>query len=409
MHLHRDSNARRAEPTGSVRDSLRHRGPRVEASSRKVAHVTVVHGAGDTRIVHKECRSLLEAGYAVVLIVPGPARSVEPGLRVRSLKDPSSRLRRLTTTSVRALAVALREDADLYHLHDPELIPLGVALKAVGKRVIYDSHEHLPRQVMNKDWIPPILRVPVAYAANLLERVADRTFDGIIVANPSTVHRFAARHTALVENFARVSVSDEVPPLSERPVAVVYLGNLGRHRGLWQMIDATRLLNRAHEKVVLAGPLDPGINEATLVGVPDSLSFPGQLSRPDADALLRSARVGLAVLQPVPNFTEGHYPTKLFEYMAAGLPVIASDFPLYREVVVAAQCGLLVDPTDAREIASAMAYLLDRPDEAEAMGARGRAAVLERYTWPVAESALLRLYDSVLLHEPQVVIGRQSA
>jgi hypothetical protein len=303
----------------------------------------------------------------------------------------------MTLTTLRITNAALRERADVYHLHDSELIPAGLVLKAFGKRVIYDAHEHLPRQMLNKEWIPRRLRQPVAAAANLLEMIADRLFDGIVVANPSTEQRFSPAHTALVENFARMGPNAGHPvPLRQRGISVLYLGGLTAHRGIWQMIDAIRILDRPAARVVLAGPVDPALDLHSVELPSAVIEFPGQLARDEADAALLNSQIGLSVLQPVPNFTEGHYPTKLFEYMAAGMAVVASDFPLYRQVVEQARCGLLVDPSDSGAIAEAIAYLLDHPDEAEVMGARGRAAVIERYTWPIAERSLLQLYGAVL-------------
>jgi hypothetical protein len=91
-----------------------------------------------------------------------------------------------------------------------------------------------------------------------------------------------------------------------------------------------------------------------------------------------------------------NYPTKLFEYMAARVPVVASDFPLYRAIVEGAGCGIVVDPTSPHAIAEAVRYLLDHPEDAQAMADRGRAAMLERYNWHASKEALLELYARVL-------------
>jgi glycosyltransferase involved in cell wall biosynthesis len=369
---------------------------------RKVAHLTSVHHPGDTRIAHKECRSLIEAGYSVTLVAPGPAAPLVDGIRFRSVRGSGRRLARVTLTVGRVLATALRERADVYHLHDPELIPAGLVMKALGKRVIYDAHEHLPRQIMDKDWIPTPLRRCAVLVADLLEGAADRWFDAIVVANPSTLDRFRRDHTVLVENLARVDgVSAEDPiPWSTRTVAAAYVGGLTEHRGLWQMLDAARLLDRPNSVVVLAGPLDPALESAAVTDRVRAgrtpVQLPGRIGRGEADMLMRDAKVGLSVLQPVPNFTTGHYPTKLFEYMVAATPVVASDFPLYRSTVEAAQCGLVVDPTDAKAIAKAIEYLLDHPEEAAAMGRHGRDAALARFTWSSAEANLLSVYGDVL-------------
>ena len=363
---------------------------------RMIVHISTVHVAGDTRIVHKECRALIEAGYDVTLITASDGDVPLAQLTVRRLPAPKTRLHRSTRTVWQALTSALHERADLYHVHDPELIALAVILKAFGKRVVYDAHEHLPRQVMNKEWIAPILRRPIAGLAGAAEAIADRFVDGVIVANPSTAPRFRASHTALVENFARIPADDKPPTLSERSNTVVYVGGLSEHRGLRQMIAAIRHLGRPEIRLLLIGPMETSLTAADLDGVRDQVEIPGRLHRDEVDVLLRDARVGLSVLQPVPNFTSGHYPTKLFEYMAARMPVVASDFPLYRAVVDESQCGRTVDPTSPALIAEAIANLLDHPEDSQAMADRGRAAVLERYSWSAAERSLLELYHHIL-------------
>jgi hypothetical protein len=365
------------------------------APGRKIVHVTTVHGAGDTRIVQKECRSLIEAGYRVVLIVASPDDPGVPGLLVRRLPRAGSRLRRVSVSAWTALRLALRERGDLYHVHDPELIPMALVLKLSRKRVVYDAHEHLPRQVMSKQWIPAMLRGPVARAAGGLEWLADRFLDGIVVANASTAPRFRPSHTALVENYARVSADDATPDLAARSNTVVYVGGLSEHRGLGKMIEAMRLLERPEVSLLLIGPLESSARRPDLHGIETQVELPGRLDLTRVEALLRDARVGLSVLQPIPNYMS-NYPTKLFEYMAARVPVVASDFPLYRAIVEGAGCGIVVDPTSPHAIAEAVRYLLDHPEDAQAMADRGRAAMLERYNWHASKEALLELYARVL-------------
>jgi len=362
---------------------------------RKIVHVTTVHSAGDTRIVQKECRSLIEAGFRVVLIAASDDDPRVPGLDLRRLPTTRSRAQRLMLRPWSALRQALREKADLYHIHDPELIPMALALKLFGKRVVYDAHEHLPRQVLSKHWIPRMMRDPVARLAGAVEAVADRFLDGIVVANASTAPRFRPSHTALVENYARVRPDDAPPDLKTRASTVIYVGGLSDHRGLRHMVDAMRLLGRPEVGLVLIGPLESSARPPDLDGIEGKVSMPGRLDLDSVEVLLRDAKVGLSVLQPIPNYMS-NYPTKLFEYMAARMPVVASDFPLYRSVVDSVRCGIVVDPTAPEAIAEAIAYLLDHPEEAQAMADRGRAAVLERYSWNVANRALMRLYARLL-------------
>ena len=123
--------------------------------------------------------------------------------------------------------------------------------------------------------------------------------------------------------------------------------------------------------------------------------MPGPVLHEKVSELLAQARVGVATLHPDPNYL-GSLPTKLFEYMAAGLPVVASNFPLWKEIVEGNKCGLTVNPLDPEEIAHAIEYLINHPDEARRMGENGRQAVLEKYNWETEGKKLLALYEKLL-------------
>ena len=169
-------------------------------------------------------------------------------------------------------------------------------------------------------------------------------------------------------------------------------------RGIREMTAAIGLLSDYPAvKLSLAGtfyPIDLGTTIMRLPGA-DKLEYLGQQSRSDVRTLFGSSRAGLVTFYPVRNHVEAQ-PNKLFEYMSAGLPVIASDFPLWRQIIEGADCGLLVDPCDPSQIADAMRYLLEHSDEGEAMGKLGRLAVEEKYNWEREGIKLVQLYDRIL-------------
>ncbi|HEX6145039.1 MAG TPA: glycosyltransferase [Geminicoccaceae bacterium] len=363
----------------------------------KVAHLTTVHPVFDTRIFHKEAATLAAAGYDVVLIAVAERDLVERGVRVRALPGHARRWRRMTSTAGAMLRAALAERADLYHFHDPELIPVGIALKLAGRRVIYDVHDDVPGQVLSKDWIPPRLRPPVAGLMAAVERLACRLFDGVVVANPAHAARFPAAKTGAIRNLPRLeefAAAESAEPYQARLPGVVYVGDLTRVRGAVEMVRAMALLPaRLDARLEIAGRFSDAGLEAACRRTPgwERVTFLGWQSRFGVAAAMARARVGLVLLHPVPHYS-ANYPVKLFEYMASGLPVVASDLPLCREVVESAGCGLLVDPRDPAAIAAAVAWLLEHPGEAEAMGARGGRVVRERYSWAGEGQALLGYY-----------------
>lgn len=364
--------------------------------SRKVVHMTSVHRVRDTRILNKECRTLQRSGYEVVLIAPSDAPEMLDGVRVQPVPQPKGRAERFSATIRAVLHAALREDAAVYHFHDPELMPLGLLLKRRGKKVIYDVHEDVSRQILNKTWIPSGMRRGISYGASLTEALCARELDGLMAATPPIARRFPAGKTVTVQNFPML---DELSPAvwlphRDRPLQAVYVGHVTPLRGAHELAGAVAGLPAGlPARMVIAGPLQPeDLGQALRARGGERLELPGWQTREEIRQLLSRSRVGLVTLHPAPNYLES-YPVKLFEYMAAGLPVIASDFPLWRSIVTQADCGLLVDPLDPAAIARALQWVFEHPEEAEQMGQRGRAAVLRQYNWDIEAKKLVGFYD----------------
>jgi glycosyltransferase involved in cell wall biosynthesis len=360
-----------------------------------IIHLSTVHSPADVRVFHKMCRTLSASGYRVTYIVPNDADGTRSGVAIRAL-PPRTGPRRRIGNLFRMLAAALRERGDLYHFHDPELLLIGVVLKLLGKRVIYDVHEDVPKQILSKHWIPRALRPIVSRATWCVEFVASRLCDGIVAATPSIARKFPPRKTVVVQNFP---LGHEIAPLESTPFvdrapAVVYVGCISVERGIRQLLQAASIANQSSpSRLVLAGACQPSslASELATSSENSNTEFRGWCARDEVRQMMASARAGLVTFLPEPNHVEAQ-PNKLFEYMSAGLPVIASDFPLWREIVAANECGLLVDPSKPQEIASAIEYLVSNPNEAEAMGKRGLQAVQQKYNWERESRVLLSFY-----------------
>jgi glycosyltransferase involved in cell wall biosynthesis len=357
----------------------------------KILHLTTLHPPQDVRITHKECRSLAGAGHEVSLAAPVEEPVTIEGIPVVPIGTTEVRtgLLNLARRLSAAWRAARSSDPDVYHLHDPELIPLGLALSLRGATVVYDAHEDVPLDLLTLGDPDGRARLH-ARAWKLLQGLAGRRFAAVVAATPGIAESFPSEKTVVVRNFPLAEELDAFagPPLRERERAVVYLGRISEDRGIRTMLRAAEL---ADATLVLAGPVREDLLDA-LRGSPEwgRVDYRGVLSRSEVAAQLRRVRVGLVLLEPRKAYLES-LPVKLFEYFAAGLPVVASDFPLWRELV--ADCGVLVDPSNAEDVAAALRRLLDEPDEARALGERGRAAVRERYKWERESAALLGLYD----------------
>lgn len=368
----------------------------------KIVHLTSSHYADDARILHKECRSLAKAGHDVTLVARNGNDAVVDGVKILALRsDPARRLQRWTKAVWRAYREAARLDADVYHFHDPELIPVGIWLTLCGKRVIYDAHEDLPKTFAYKHYLPKFAREGLGWLTGKIENVAARRFAGIVAATPGIANRFSSqnKNTVLVRNFPVLEeqVNASPMPWNERPPLVAYVGSTGPERGIRECVKAVGSLPKElNARFALGGPISPELRrqiEESKGG--DRTEILGRLGRGEVATLLGRSRVGLVPLKPMPNYINA-LPVKLFEYMSAGIPVIASDFPLWRRIVDGCGCGLLVDPPDEINLACAIEYLLDHPEEARRMGQRGKKAVEDKYNWKPEGVRLVEFYATLL-------------
>lgn len=368
-------------------------------TQQKVAHLTSVHRASDTRIAHRECRTLVEEGYDVVLIAPGSGKGLPVGVRFHRLDAPSNRLERMTRTVWQVFRAALCERADVYHFHDPELLGVGLALRLWGARVIFDVHEDLANDIADKNWIPRVLRPPIAAGVVALLRSVHSCFNAVVTATPGIAERLPAKNTVVIRNYPRIEEL-ALPcggTFDQRPRKAVYLGSITELRGIIEMVQALSCPSMPSDvRLALAGDFESKSLEARVKAMPgwNRIDFAGWCDRAAVTRVLADARVGLLTLQPAKNFTDS-LPVKLFEYMAAGLPVIISDTIKCSSIVREHECGLVVDPRDPEAIAGAIASLMDNPALAEAMGERGRRIALQRYQWASEALKLADLYAKI--------------
>ncbi len=363
----------------------------------RICVLTSVHPAFDTRVFHKECRSLVHAGYEVILVVPHEKDDLVAGVQVKALPEPAGRVSRITRTVWQVYREAIRLKADLYHFHDPELIAVGLLLRLGLRKVIYDVHEDVPRQILTKHYLPWIVRQPVAWVMRCMEWLGGLAFNAVVAATPKIANRFPARKTVTVHNYPITAELLYPSPISykERPHSFVYVGVIAEVRGAVEMARAISQIPGAW--LDLAGPYSPPSFADTFQALArgSSVNYHGELSRMQVAQLFASARAGLVLHHPVPNEIDA-LPIKLFEYMSAGLPVIASDFPALKPIIQETGCGLLVDPLMPEAIAEAMRWILDHPSEAEAMGRRGRQAVERTYNWEAESTKIIGLYSKLL-------------
>lgn len=363
-----------------------------------ICHISTIHSEESVRIFYKECKTILSNGYQVSYIVQSKNDRIVDGIRIAALGKPKSRKDRMFKLGYQAYRKALDLNADVYHFHDPELIPFALLLKLRGMKVVYDVHEDITLQVMSKNWIAPYLRRPASLGISIMEAIAARCFDAIVAATPSIKARFPANKTYLVQNYPIIDeFASSKGDYQRRKPIVSYIGGISVLRGAKEMAKAiTKITESIGSELHLAGHIQPEIlsDELIMIAGKRRLVMHGWVSRGMVSNVLNASRVGLVVLHPLENYLES-YPVKLFEYMAAAIPVVASNFPLWKDIIEASGCGLVVDPLSPGNIAEAIQWLLEHPKEAEQMGQRGKISVQNIYNWDNEAKKLISMYEYI--------------
>lgn len=366
----------------------------------KIAHLTSAHPRYDTRIFLKECRSLARSGYSVHLVVAdGKGDESNDGVNIHDVGPSIGRLRRMISTTRRVYKKALSIDAQIYHLHDPELLPVGLKLKMRGKKVIFDAHEDLPKQIMGKPYLNELSKFFLSRAFGVFESLVCRRLDAVVTATPWIADKFIKINplTVAVNNFPMIGeLAIEEIDWSLKKNEVSYIGGISSIRGISEVIRAMAKVE-SDVRLQLGGSFSEPAVEASAKSDQgwtrvDELGF---VNRVGVKTALARSVGGLVTFLPAPNHLDAQ-PNKMFEYMSAGVPVIASDFPLWREIIEGSQCGLCVDPRDPNAIARAIDFLVNNPGEAEQMGRNGQKAVNECYNWDREERKLIDIYSSLL-------------
>lgn len=370
-----------------------------EKNKIKVCHMTSAHKSDDTRIFHKECISLVQNGYEVYLVAHGDSYS-KNGVTVVGLGDrPTKRLERMYYSTKRVYEKAKELDADIYHIHDPELLPYAYKLKKQGKKVIFDSHEDYLSIIPEKTWIPSFLRGIVFKVFKGYEKKVIGAIDAAVVCYHWTEDRYSEinKNVKLILNFP--ILEDENLLIEKKNIRKVsFAGGISRqwcHKETIEAIDSLKDV-----KYELAGKLSGEYGEElkSLKGW-KNVNYHGVLPYEEVkNTVYANSSIGMALLDYIAQCkgTIGNLSnTKFFEYMQMGLPLVCTDFKLWKEIIDEEECGICVNPHDIAAIATAIKYLLDNPDIAYQMGQNGQRAVINKYNWSMEEKKLINLYKSI--------------
>lgn len=373
-------------------------------SKAKVCHVISGYFRTDARIFRRQCKSLLNNGFEVIILTnDGGEKEVIDGVSIVPTRIFwSNRFMQLIFGKHQFLKDALAINADVYQLHSPELLPLVRPLQRRGKKVVYDAHEDMPNHILEKEWIPyPLRKLFSSMFAKYMNRVF-KSLDYLI----SPIHHVVDKahrvnpNVAVIPNFPlynNQTLNNE--NYLERENTLCYAGTVYRYSNQEEILEALNSIKYIQYEV--AGHFEPDhLDSLKELSSFYKLKFHGRLNFEELTSLLGRATMGVVIYEYTLNmgYNLGSFGTnKIFEYMEAGLPVICTDYKLWKEVIDENSCGICVKPNDSQQIKEAIEFLINNKEEAMKMGMRGREAVLSKYNWNSIEKVYLPIFDSLIL------------
>lgn len=367
----------------------------------KVCQFTIIHRLEDERIFHKECMSLSKE-LDVTLISTSDISSQRNGINVIGIGYPKGVVQRFKKI-FSIIPLLLKQKADVYHFHDPELIVTGFILKKIyGKKVVYDVHEHYTQKFLAKDFRKfSFFKKPLIKLWTWLETSMGNQFDLAVAADPITVQQFRKTKAIVIGNFPPLSFVNgstvNMDPVAEEDFRVVYVGTIHEQRGLRKAVEAIEKVKYPNIKLHIIG--DCKFPELTkLFQSSERVVFHGRIPWEKLNLELKKCHIGLALLQPTPAYLycPGENIVKLFEYAGLGIPFLISNFPRLTNFVNENGGGLLVDPTDTNAIARAIERLYEDRELHQRLSAEGISMVKNKFNWDMQEHKLLQAYEEIL-------------
>lgn len=378
----------------------------------KVCHVTNVHPRFDRRIFFKECFALRDAGHEVYLIAPGgeSEREVIEGITI--IRGPGLRRKRhFLRDCRRIMEIAGQLRADVYHLHDPWLLPFGFAAKRrLEAAVIFDAHEDYVAEALVRSWMPGPLRRMFAWCIERYERRAARMLDAFVVVDRDTLKRVEAvgGRAVTVENYVPRASYPSAPSNMDDYVArgpvVLHTGALNESRGSRVMVEAAAILKArgVDFRLLLVdrhyGDAAEGHRQVVEMirdhDVANCVELVPEVRFDRLGELLSRGAVGLSILADLPGWDVAT-PTKIFEYMAYTMPVVGYRHPGHAAVIEGSDAGWLFDDYSGQSLADCLARVLPLMDERYRRGVNAFNAFRGKYTWEDQAARLVGLYEEL--------------
>lgn len=367
---------------------------------KTIIHISTVHPRRDTRIFYRECLSLVKEGYKVILIVAdGLGHETFKKVQIIDLGKEKSRILNFIKPYFSILKLIKQLKPDLVHFHDAELMVVGKAIQRRGIPVFYDIHENVAAQILDKKHIKSYLRKPLHYFYVIIEKLLINSFHLILAEDSyNKIYNTKGKSVTVVLNLPENDSFKNFINGDRTENGIFYIGGVSNERGLDVTIQALKILKKKRDDFFMhyIGAIsEHALAQLNIDGIEEHIKFYGRMDLMEGYSLSQKCKVGLAVLKPINNYIES-YPTKFFEYMSIKLPVITSNFKLYKNVIETYNCGYCIDPFSSEDLASKIDVLLNDNTLVQQMGENGYKATLKKFNWSQEELKLFGTYKKVL-------------
>jgi len=365
----------------------------------KVCHLTSVHPRNDVRIFYRQCVSLSKNYDVSLVVADGLGSSRQQNINIIDVGKPPNRLFRILFSTWKVFFRSLKTKSKIFHFHDPELFFVGLLLRFIGKNVIFDVHENIVAQIRVKTWIPIYFRAFLSSIFNIINYISV-SFFSIILAEKSYLSLYkkykSKNNIQTVLNYPNIDSLIEFRQLERNGNEFFYIGGVSNNRGLDVLIDAAKILHKKNLnfKFHLIGMIRDDFFIDDFPELKKKIIFYGRKDFKSGYIISKKCIAGLAILKPIDNYINS-YPTKIFEYMTIGLPVITSNFKLYEEVVKNNNTGICVNPLSPKDLADVLERFINLEYDIKKMSELGVKVVKEKYSWKFELKKLLKLYKSL--------------
>jgi glycosyltransferase involved in cell wall biosynthesis len=370
----------------------------------RVCMLSSVNSAFDVRIFNREAKTLVKSGYKVYFVVTHNKEEIIEGVHIIPISKRKSRFYRFFIKDWIILFKSIRINAILYHFNNPDLILIGLILKLIGKKVVYDVHENVCLDILSKEWIFPPIRKVISLIIKFIEWFSLHFFDKIIVAGKdiqlqSHFRKFHHK-IILIRNYPTITISAiEIFPKPKDKIRFIYAGGITYGRAIMEIIKAYKYIEYSNSELIILGKFNSNDFKNKILNSINNfinIKYIPSVSYREMFNLLKKCHAGLICFEPLLNnigALSGRN-NKIYEYMMAGLAIIGSNFESWNNFILGNKIGVTVDPNNVSEISRAMNFLIENPERILSMEKNAKR-LSNKYSWESERHKLINLYKEL--------------